>query len=96
MDVTLNDPSVTSEQDRKISAAVRREGYAFCPGHMHEQALGVAVPVVDAHGRVVATLSAVVPNDGGGRALIPVLRTAARGVTRALTGRRPPPAALAQ
>jgi RNA polymerase sigma factor (sigma-70 family) len=26
MDVTLNDTSVTSEQDRKISAAVRREG----------------------------------------------------------------------
>src|ERR1700704_5027504 len=26
MDVTLNDPSVTSEQDRKILAAVRREG----------------------------------------------------------------------
>lgn len=26
MDVTLNDPSVTSEQDRRISAAVRREG----------------------------------------------------------------------
>jgi RNA polymerase sigma factor (sigma-70 family) len=26
MDATLNDPSVTSEQDRKISAAVRREG----------------------------------------------------------------------
>ena len=26
MDVTLNDPSVTSEQDRKISAAMRREG----------------------------------------------------------------------
>jgi RNA polymerase sigma factor (sigma-70 family) len=26
MDVTLNDPSVTSEQDLKISAAVRREG----------------------------------------------------------------------
>ena len=26
MDVTLNDPSVTSEQDRKISATVRREG----------------------------------------------------------------------
>ncbi len=26
MDVTLHDPSVTSEQDRQISAAVRREG----------------------------------------------------------------------
>lgn len=26
MDATLNDPAVTSEQDRKISAAVRREG----------------------------------------------------------------------
>jgi DNA-binding IclR family transcriptional regulator len=81
---------------RAALAAVRREGYAFCPGHLHEQALGVAVPVVDAHGRVVAALSAVVPNDGGGRALIPVLRTAARGVTRALTGRRPPSAALTQ
>ena len=26
MDATLNDPSVTSEQDRQISAAIRREG----------------------------------------------------------------------
>lgn len=76
---------------RAALAAVRREGYAFCPGHIHEGALGVAVPVVDPRGQVIATLSAVVPNDGGGRALIPVLRTAARGITRALTGHRPPP-----
>jgi DNA-binding IclR family transcriptional regulator len=81
---------------RATLAAVRREGYALCPGHIHEQALGVAVPVVDARGGVVATLSAVVPNDGGGRALIPVLRTAARGVTRALTGRQPPSMTLAE
>jgi DNA-binding IclR family transcriptional regulator len=76
---------------REALAAVRRQGYAFCPGHIHEEALGVAVPVVDARHQVVATLSAIVPNDGNARAVIPVLMTAARGVTRAMTGQRPPP-----
>jgi DNA-binding IclR family transcriptional regulator len=71
---------------RAALAAVRREGYALCPGHIHERALGVAVPVVDGGRQVVATLSAIVPNDGNGRALVPVLMTAARGVTRAMTG----------
>lgn len=85
---TITDPG----ELRATLAAVRREGYAFCPGHIHEAALGVAVPVVDDRGQVVAALSVIVPNDGGGRALIPVLRTAARGITRELTGHRPPPA----
>jgi DNA-binding IclR family transcriptional regulator len=75
---------------RAVLAAVRRQGYAFCPGHLHEEALGVAVPVTGPRGRTVAALSVVVPNDDNARALIPVLLTAARGVTRALTGQRTP------
>jgi DNA-binding IclR family transcriptional regulator len=75
----------TPDRLRATLAAVRREGYAYCAGHLHEQALGVAVPVMDGRGRVVATLSAILPIGDGGRAVIPVLMTAARGVARALT-----------
>ncbi|MFF4362815.1 hypothetical protein [Streptomyces sp. NPDC001604] len=54
------------------------------------RALGVAAPVRGADGRVLAALSVVVPNDAGAQAVVPVLRTAARGASRALgalTGR---------
>ena len=72
-------------------ADIRRQGFAWCPGHIHEEALGVAVPVRDGRGTVLAALAAIIPNDSEGRGVIPVLRTAARGVTRTLP--RPPAAA---
>jgi DNA-binding IclR family transcriptional regulator len=79
--------TITAPADlRAALARVRREGYAYLPGHIHPEALGVAVPVFDRHRRVVAALSAIVPNDDSGRAVIPVLMTAARGVARALAG----------
>ncbi|GAA2425700.1 IclR family transcriptional regulator [Streptomyces macrosporus] len=65
-------------------AAVRRDGYAHCPGFVHEDALGIAAPVRDRTGEVVAALGVVVPNDASARAVVPVVRTAARGVSRAL------------
>lgn len=68
---------------RSVLADVRRQGFAFCPGHMHEDALGVAVPVRDTRGTVVATLSVIVPNNADGKTVIPVLTAAARGITRA-------------
>ncbi|HEY1974866.1 MAG TPA: IclR family transcriptional regulator [Pseudonocardia sp.] len=77
----------TAERLRATLAAVRREGYALCPGHLHERALGVAVPVADPRGRVIATLSAIVPIEDNARAVIPVLMTAALGTTRSLTSR---------
>ncbi|GHC79347.1 IclR family transcriptional regulator [Nocardiopsis terrae] len=43
-------------------AEVRRRGFAFCPGHIHPEATGVAVPVYRGR-RVVAALGLVVPND---------------------------------
>ncbi|MEV0690716.1 IclR family transcriptional regulator [Streptomyces sp. NPDC050388] len=69
-------------------AAVRRDGYAYCPGFVHEDALGIAAPVRDGSGDVVAAVGVVVPNDAAARSHLPVVRTAARGISRAL-GTRP-------
>jgi DNA-binding IclR family transcriptional regulator len=43
-------------------AGIRRRGFAFCPGHIHPDATGIAVPVRRG-GRVVAAMGLVVPND---------------------------------
>ncbi|WRL67017.1 IclR family transcriptional regulator C-terminal domain-containing protein [Blastococcus brunescens] len=63
---------------------VRRQGYALLPGHVHEDAAGVAVPVRNGLQEVVAALSVIVPNDGRATAQVPALMAAARGVTRSL------------
>jgi DNA-binding IclR family transcriptional regulator len=65
-----------------VLADVRRDGYAYCPGHIHPDALGIAVPVRDARGSVVAAVAAIVPNDDQGRTVVPVLMAAARGIGR--------------
>ena len=65
-------------------AEVRRQGFALLPGHVHEEATGIAVPVRDALGEVVAGLSVIVPNDGRAAANVPVLLAAARGLSRTL------------
>ncbi|MGW7642992.1 IclR family transcriptional regulator [Streptomyces bobili] len=69
---------------RAVLAGVRRQGYAYCPGYVHEEALGVAAPVRGAQGQVVAALSVIVPDEPGAQAVVPVVRTAARGLSRAL------------
>ncbi|MFI5626173.1 IclR family transcriptional regulator [Nocardioides sp. NPDC051685] len=81
-DATVTDPT----QLRRVLADVRRQGYAFCPGHIDPAATGIAVPVQDRRGRVVAALSVVVPNDDEARTHIGVLKTATRGLERALAG----------
>ncbi|MGK5553664.1 IclR family transcriptional regulator [Actinomadura kijaniata] len=81
---TVTDPA----RLRALLADVRRGGFAFCRGHVHPRAAGIAAPVRDARGRVVAALTAVVPNDAGARTQVSALRLAARGVSRAL-GARP-------
>ncbi|MFE4670485.1 IclR family transcriptional regulator [Streptomyces sp. NPDC056716] len=71
---------------RSLLADVRLRGYAYCPGFVHEEALGIAAPVRAAKGGVVAALSVIVPNDETGRTVVPVVQTAARGLSRALGG----------
>ena len=75
-------------QLRAALAEVRRQGFALLPGHVHEEATGIAVPVRDALGEVVAGLSVIVPNDGRAAAHVPVLLAAARGLSRT-PSRRP-------
>ncbi len=77
---TLCDPAALRAQ----LAEIRRQGYAFCPGYVHQDALGIAAPVRGGHGQVVAALSVIVPNDDDARPVVPVVRAAARGLSRAL------------
>lgn len=69
---------------RALLAEVRQQGYAYCPGYVHPEALGIAAPVRGADGTVVAALSVIVPNDTDAQTVVPVVRTAARGISRVL------------
>ncbi|MEU0840825.1 IclR family transcriptional regulator [Streptomyces sp. NPDC005962] len=80
---TPNTPA-TAARLRAELAEVRRQGYANCPGYVHPDVLGIAAPVRDARGEVVAALAVIVPNEAGAASVAPVVRTAARGVSRAL------------
>jgi DNA-binding IclR family transcriptional regulator len=66
---------------------VRRQGYALLAGHVHPDATGIAVPVRNGLGDVVAALSVIVPNDARAASAVPALLAAARGIERSL--RRP-------
>lgn len=69
---------------RRVLAGVRRDGFVVSRGAVTEDALSVAAPILDDHGRVAAAVSLVVAADGARpTALIPAVRTAARGISRA-------------
>jgi DNA-binding IclR family transcriptional regulator len=76
---TLTSPAAL----RAALAEVRRQEVACLPGHVHEDALGIAVPVRDAAGAVIAALAAIVPVDTARQSVTGVLAIAARGITRA-------------
>lgn len=83
---TVVDPAAL----RRALAAVRREGVAVCDGMVDPLALSVAAPVRDAEDRVAAALSVVVPSPSASaaglepRSIVPAVRAAARGISRAL------------
>ncbi|MDV7085565.1 IclR family transcriptional regulator [Rhodococcus sp. IEGM 248] len=74
----------TARQLRGVLADVRRHGYILCAGHLYPDTTGVAVPVRDGSGKVVAALSVIVPNDEKAYAQIPALQAAAKGITRVM------------
>ncbi|MHA6779682.1 IclR family transcriptional regulator [Pseudonocardia saturnea] len=78
----------TPERLRAVLADVRRTGHAYCAGHIHPDALGIAVPVTTPSREVVAALAAIVPNDESGRAVVPVLMATARGISRSIPDHR--------
>ncbi|MHB1065388.1 MAG: IclR family transcriptional regulator domain-containing protein [Georgenia sp.] len=69
---------------RGTLGTVRRLGYAVAPGLLTPGAKGVAVPLRDASGTVVAALSVIVPMREDHRALVPALLAPARAISRDL------------
>jgi DNA-binding IclR family transcriptional regulator len=75
---------------RRVLAEVRRSGVAVSDRQVTEDALSVAAPVRGPDGTLVAAVSVVVPQAGAQvPVLIPAVRLAARGISRAL-GWQPP------
>lgn len=72
-------------QLRHELAEIRRRGYATLDGFIDHETTGAAAPILNAQGFAVAVLSVVVPR---GTTTLPAvamaLRTAARGISRAL------------
>lgn len=70
---------------RRALAEVRRTGVAVSSRQVTDDALSVAAPVRGAGGTVVAAVSVVVPqHDAQVPTLVPAVRLAARGISRAL------------
>lgn len=82
---TITDPGLL----RRVLAEVRRTGAAVSDRQITDDALSVAAPVHGPDGAVTAAVSVVVPHaDAQVPALVPAVRLAARGISRAL-GWRP-------
>jgi DNA-binding IclR family transcriptional regulator len=78
---TVTDPSTV----RHMLADIRRSGFVVSDRQVTMDALSVAVPVQDARGTVVAAVSLVVRHGSvQPLSLVPLLRTSARAISRAL------------
>lgn len=83
---TVTDPAALREK----LAAIRRSGFAISDGQVTVDALSVAAPIHGPDESVAAAVSLVVRSDGAQPgALAPVVRSAARSITRALREPRP-------
>lgn len=71
---------------RRVLAQIRAEGYAISDRMVTDDALSVGAPVIGAGGEVVAALSLVVLAQEAApiRSMVNAVRTAARGVSRAI------------
>ena len=77
--------TVTSPDElRRILAEVRLTGVAVSDRQIELVSLSIAAPVRGPRGDVVAALSIVVPAESDTRAYVPVVRAAARGISRTL------------
>lgn len=87
----FTDRTISSPTElRTALAEVRRQGYAFLAGHIHTEATGIAVPIRDPAGTVIAALAIVTPNDETARPRIAVLEAACAAVSRAMDYPAPP------
>jgi DNA-binding IclR family transcriptional regulator len=83
---TITDPG----RLRAVLAEVRGTGVALSDRQITDDAVSAAAPVRDARGTVVAAVSVVVPvAEGRVHTLVPAVRLAARGISRALGWQAP-------
>lgn len=73
---------------RRFLAAVRQDGFAYCPGHIDMRVTSVAAPIHGSGGKVVAAMAVVAAN-ADARSSLPVLMALAGSTSRSL--RTPPP-----
>ncbi|MFE2301157.1 IclR family transcriptional regulator [Streptomyces sp. NPDC059445] len=71
-----------------VLAGIRRDGFVVAPGSVETVSTGVAVPVREGRGPVIAALSAVLPRDTPPRPAVEELRAAAAGISAALGAHR--------
>ncbi|UUT36570.1 IclR family transcriptional regulator domain-containing protein [Microbacterium elymi] len=71
---------------RRKLAEVRRLGHAVAPGSIEDVATGLAVPVRDRAGQVVAALSVIIAREAPVEAPLSTLHRAARDIRSALEG----------
>jgi DNA-binding IclR family transcriptional regulator len=82
---TVTDPA----RLRRMLSQIRREGFAVSDRQVTDDAVSVAAPILDAQGEVIASLSIVSrAGETTVERLVPVVRAAARGTTRALSDQR--------
>ena len=81
----LTDKTITSARElRMVLAEVRRAGVAIADGQVDPLSLSVAAPIYGPADDVVAGLSIVVPTTEQAPLYVPAVRSAARGISRAL------------
>lgn len=73
---------------RRALAEVRRVGHVVAPGSIEAVSTGVAVPVRDTSGEVIAALSVVLPREAPTDAAVVALRRAAADIRSALAADR--------
>ena len=81
---TIVDPAAL----RRTLAEIRTLGRVVAPGYVDEVSTGVAVPVRDETGAVIAALSVVLPRDAETQFALVELHRSARDIERALGYRR--------
>ncbi|GGS39305.1 IclR family transcriptional regulator [Streptomyces griseoviridis] len=82
---TVTDPA----RLRRLLAGIRRDGVVVAPGTVEAVSTGVAVPVREGRGEVVAALSAVLPRATPTGRAVEELRAAAAGISAAIGAHRP-------
>jgi DNA-binding IclR family transcriptional regulator len=74
---------------REVLAAARRDGYVVSDRQIEMITQSIAAPIRDSTNTVIAALSIVVPIETDAHTLVPAVRAAGHGISRAM-GWRPP------